>query len=102
MATTDREKLRRSRERIASPREELRLLRDFSRSPFDDIELPARVEEVAESVSENQLTYLRLADLLLLAEMVVHADRSGHEGLVIEAGTALGGSAITMAAAKSP
>ena len=102
MATTDREKLRRFRKVVKSQREELRLLRDFSRSPFDDVEVPARVVEVAESVREHRLTYLGVPDLLLLAEMVVHADRVGHEGLVIEAGTALGGSAITMAAAKAP
>lgn len=102
MAATDREKLKRYRKLVKSQREELRLLRDFSRSPFDDIAVPARVVEVAESVLERRLTYLRLPDLLLLAEMVLHVDRSGKEGLIIEAGTALGGSAITMAAAKAP
>lgn len=102
MATTDREKLEQFKKLVASQREELNLLRDFTRHPFDGITLPARVEEVIAAVRERRLTYLGAPDLRLLAEMVAHADRSAHEGLVIEAGTALGGSAIAMAAAKAP
>ncbi len=102
MPTTDREKLEQFKKIVQSQREELRLLRAFSRHPHGDIELPQRVEEVVGAVRERRLTYLDTPDLRLLAGLVVHADRSGHEGLVIEAGTALGGSAIAMAAAKSP
>lgn len=101
MATTDREKLDQFKKLVTSQREELNLLRDFNRHPFDDIELPPRVDEVIAAVRDRKLTYLGAPDLRLLAEMVAHADRAGHEGIVIEAGTALGGSAVVMAAAKS-
>lgn len=101
MATTDREKLEQFKQVVKSQREELRLLRDFSRHPFD-VPLPPRADEVIAAVRDRRLTYLRAEDLGLLAAMVAHADRSGHEGMIIEAGTALGGSAIAMAAAKGP
>lgn len=100
MATTDREKLEQFKQVVKSQREELRLLRDFTRHPVD-VPLPQRVEDVVSEVRDRKLTYLGAPDLRLLAAMVAHADRSGHEGTVIEAGTALGGSAITMAAAKA-
>lgn len=80
---------------------ELELLRDFSRHPFPGIGLPSRVDDVIAGVRGEALTYLKEADLRVLAELVVEADRSGREGMVLEAGTALGGSAIVMAAARA-
>ena len=102
VTTDDRAKLEQFKKLVRSQREELDLLRDFTRHPFDDIELSPRVEEVVQTVRERRLTYLGAPDLRLLAEMVVRADRVGDEGVIIEAGTALGGSAIAMAAAKAP
>lgn len=95
------DQVRRLKSRMMAQRTELDLLRAFNRHPFSDIELPQRVMDVIEAVREEALTYLREADLRLLAELVVEADRAGREGLVIECGTALGGSAIVMAAAKA-
>lgn len=101
MTTDDQRKLAQFKAKVKAQQGELTLLRDFTRHPFDDIVLPQRVEDVVRGVRERRLTYLGAPDLRLLAEMVVDADRCGREGLVIEAGTALGGSAIVMAAAKA-
>jgi hypothetical protein len=65
-------------------------------------ELPEEIEETIARVREEHLTYLKPAHLRTLAATVLDADRRGLRGLVIEAGTALGGSAIVMAAAKAP
>ena len=65
-------------------------------------ELPAEVEETIARVREEHLTYLKPAHLRRLAASVLDAERRGLPGLVVEAGTALGGSAIVMAAAKRP
>jgi asparagine synthase (glutamine-hydrolysing) len=49
----------------------------------------------------EHLTYLKEGPLRELAAVVIDADRNARPGLVVEAGTALGGSAIVMAAAKA-
>lgn len=95
------DQVRRLKSRMLAQRAELDLLRDFTRHPFADITVPQRVEEVIAAVREEHLTYLREDDLRLLAELVVEADRAGREGMVVECGTALGGSAIVMAAARA-
>jgi predicted O-methyltransferase YrrM len=59
------------------------------------------VASVVDAVLQEKLTYLTPPDLAALARLVLHTERLGLDGLVIEAGTALGGSAIAMAAAKS-
>lgn len=94
------EQVQRLKSRMLAQRAELDLLRDFSRSPFPDIELPQRVQDVIAAVRAESLTYLKEADLRLLAELVVEAEQAERGGIVIECGTALGGSAIVMAAAK--
>jgi hypothetical protein len=50
----------------------------------------------------SKLTFLRRRNLAELAEAVEQADRGDLPGLIIEAGTALGGSAILMAKVKRP
>ncbi|WP_370616486.1 TylF/MycF/NovP-related O-methyltransferase [Mumia qirimensis] len=60
------------------------------------------VEKVVAGVREEHLSYLSATYLRTLALAVLDAERSGLEGAVVEAGTARGGSAIVMAAAKSP
>ena len=64
--------------------------------------VPDRVEEVIAQVREERLTYLKPPHLRALAADVLDVERAGLEGLIVEAGTALGGSAIVMAAAKAP
>ncbi len=57
---------------------------------------------VIKRVSEEKLTYLSQDNLATLATLVLDVERRGLPGAVVEAGTARGGSAIVMAAAKSP
>ena len=60
------------------------------------------VEQTIERARAEHLTYLRKNDLRELATVVADADANELPGLIVEAGTARGGSAIVMAAAKAP
>jgi hypothetical protein len=62
--------------------------------------LPAEVAVAIDRARSEHLSYLGVPDLTVLARQVYDADRSGRQGLIIEAGTARGGSAIVMATAK--
>jgi hypothetical protein len=53
-------------------------------------------------VRGSHLTYLRIEDLCDLVELVLHYERQKTPGIIIEAGCAAGGSAITLASAKTP
>jgi O-methyltransferase len=97
-----RKRLRRRRAELVKLREELRATRVSLRDPFPETELPERVRPVIDGVSEEKLTYLSKENLAALASVVAEADRTARPGVVIEAGTARGGSAIVMAAAKAP
>lgn len=55
-----------------------------------------------QKIRRKQLSYLEMPALLDLYEAVKIAESRGISGALIEAGTALGGSAIAMAAAKLP
>jgi O-methyltransferase len=81
-------------------RAELRQARD--RLDETSHKLPDELEETIAGVRKEHLTYLKPAYLRALAGAVIDAEREGLPGLILEAGTALGGSAIVMAAAKSP
>jgi len=61
-----------------------------------------RVAKTIDRVLAEHLTYSELPALLDLAEAMLEAERSGRPGCVIEAGTAYGGSALVLAAAKRP
>ena len=88
--------------RIDALKDELAQSRDSVRDVDPDLALPPHVRSVVEAVLDERLTYLAPANLAALARLVLLTERRGLEGLVVEAGTALGGSAIAMAAAKSP
>jgi hypothetical protein len=87
---------------VENVRRELAGLREFTLEVFPDVAIPDDVRRVLAAVREERLTYLGDLQLTSLVSCVLEAEASGREGLVIEAGTALGGSAIAMAAAKSP
>jgi hypothetical protein len=53
-------------------------------------------------VRHEKLTYLDRAALADLCERVTQSERDGRDGIIIEAGCALGGSAVVIAAAKHP
>lgn len=56
--------------------------------------------QVIHEVRERRLTFLSPENLVDLARVVVDADRNNLQGGLIEAGTALGGSAIVLARSK--
>jgi hypothetical protein len=88
-----RAKLRRTRAQLREARSQLADAR---------YDLPPEVEETIERARREHLTYLRKNDLRELATIVADADANRLPGLIVEAGTARGGSAIVMAAAKAP
>lgn len=59
------------------------------------------VEKIVRRVWKQKLTYLPRPVLRDLAEAVAQIEESGLQGHLVECGTALGGSAIVMAAAKA-
>lgn len=87
-----RRQLKRTRQQLRSARAQISEARH---------ELPDDVEDVIRRVGEERLSYLGPHHLRNLASCVRHLDQDGVPGVVIEAGTAQGGSAIVMAAAKS-
>lgn len=60
------------------------------------------VDPVVGAVRKERLTYLPVGALNDLFEAAVAADRDGRPGIFLEAGCALGGSAIVLARAKTP
>jgi asparagine synthase (glutamine-hydrolysing) len=97
-----RAQLRDARQKAAGLERELKLTRVSLRNPVHDLVLPDRVTEVIAQASAEKLTYLSRENLATLATLVLDVERRGLPGAVVEAGTARGGSAIVMAAAKSP
>ncbi len=95
-----RRDLEKTRSALRDVRAELREAR--ARLAEAESELPAELEETIARVREEHLTYLKPAHLRALATAVLDVERRGVAGLVVEAGTARGGSAIVMAAAKAP
>lgn len=56
---------------------------------------------VIDRVLQEQLTYLEKAALTELVEVALKNEQTGIEGLIVEAGCALGGSAIALASVKT-
>ncbi len=61
-----------------------------------------RIVSTIHQVNERHLTYLGYDALVDLAKVAIRNEERGIEGLIIEAGCALGGSAIVLASAKNP
>lgn len=81
--------------------EEIAAMRASLRDPDPSVVLPPAVAQTIERVGQEHLSYLSGANLAMLARLVVSLERDGLPGLLVEAGTARGGSAIVMAAAKA-
>jgi predicted O-methyltransferase YrrM len=99
--------LRDTRRQLEATRAKLRRTRAQLRDARDQLadatyDLPPAVEQTIERARAEHLTYLRRNDLRELATVVADADANELPGLIVEAGTARGGSAIVMAAAKAP
>lgn len=65
-------------------------------------DLPEQVATAARAVRSEHLTFLGARPLRELAEAVVEVEAADRPGALVECGTARGGSAIVMAAAKRP
>jgi predicted O-methyltransferase YrrM len=92
-----RGKLAAARASLAATKVELRA----ARSERDTRPVPEPVEQSIQRVREEHLTFLAPPSLRDLALVMLDLERNRTPGLVIEAGTALGGSAIVLATAKS-
>ena len=92
-------KLRSTRRQLREARADLREARRLSSVPAEA--LPEAVNATIGAVTAEGLTYLKAGMLRDLADVVVRLERDGVAGLLVEAGTARGGSAIVIAAAKS-
>lgn len=66
------------------------------------IPLHRKAPPVVNAVIADSLTYLDAGALTDLFEIARAAETAGRPGLIVEAGCALGGSAIVLAAAKAP
>lgn len=97
-----RERLEHTSGRLSRAQDELTLLRRSSLDLYPDIEIPAPVQQVCDGVLAEHLTYLQPEALRSVVAAVLETERADRPGLIVEAGTALGGSAIAMAAAKAP
>jgi O-methyltransferase len=92
--------LRETKRKLRSTRAQLRDAR--ARLAEAEQPLPPEVEQTIKQARGEHLTYLKESNLRELAAVVLDIESAGLPGLVIEAGTARGGSAIVMAAAKAP
>jgi asparagine synthase (glutamine-hydrolysing) len=89
--------LRETKRKLRAARKQVRTLREAAlQTP-----LPHDVERVIARARQERLTYLSRANLRELARVVADLEQRGLPGLIVEAGTALGGSAIVIAAAKA-
>jgi hypothetical protein len=100
------DELRETRRKLKATRSQLRTARAELRDTQAQltqaaIALPPEVEETIARVRAEHLTYLKPPNLRELAAIVRELEHDQVPGLVVEAGTALGGSAIVLAAAKA-
>lgn len=79
---------------------ELSALREFSLNAFPGCVVPADLQDALDAIRAEPLTFLTSAQLRSLVQCVLETELSGRPGIIVEAGTARGGSAIAMALAK--
>jgi len=91
--------LRDAKRRLRASRRRLRVVQ--ARLDAATFTVPEAVEATIARARAEHLTYLKPNDLRELAQVVEELERGEVPGLLIEAGTARGGSAIVMAAAKA-
>jgi len=91
--------------RLAKERDTVKRLRQRVRKLENEGAVATLPESVAETVGRvraEHLTFLQPAPLAELARAMMEAELRGLEGMVVECGTARGGSAIVLASAKAP
>ena len=87
---------------LAHAREMIDQIGGFTLDVFPDLPMPEDLRRAVAAVRAERLSYLTEPQLESLAKCVLESEVNRREGMIVEAGTALGGSAIAMAAAKSP
>jgi asparagine synthase (glutamine-hydrolysing) len=95
-----RRKLRATRRKLSDTRSQLR----EAQAQLGELKyaLPEQIEDVIARARREHLTFLKENDLRELASIVLEAEKAKLPGLIVEAGTARGGSAMVIAAAKAP
>lgn len=96
-----RAKLRAARAELADLEPELLALQLWSLDAFPEHPVSDELRTAIRRIREANLTFLTEDQLCSLASCALEVEASGREGIVIEAGTARGGSAIALALAKS-
>ena len=106
--TQERRRLRRLRTRLHAAQQayadlepELLALQRWSLDVFPEHPVPDDLRAKVQRIRELGLTFLTEDQLCSLASCALEAEATGREGIMIEAGTARGGSAITLALAKA-
>lgn len=95
------QRIERLEQRVAQLQRAAETIRASVRDPYPLVRLTRDVTDVVDQVRSDRLSFLSKDNLAMLARLVTEIESSGREGAIVEAGTALGGSAIAMAAAKS-
>lgn len=99
-----RSQLQESRAKTAAVRRQLKKAKsDLAAAELavDTRQFPDAVDQTIRGVRADHLTFLRPNALRDLAAATLDVERNALDGLIVETGTALGGSAIVMASAKS-
>ncbi len=97
-----RRRLARSERQLEKSQSELEALRTFTLDVFPDQAISEQLAGSLAAIRRDHLTFLTEQQLDSLVSCVLETEASGREGILVEAGTAQGGSAIAMALAKSP
>jgi Macrocin-O-methyltransferase (TylF) len=87
---------------MAKQADELAALRAFTLNVFPSQVLSQSLTEALERIRDEHLTFLTTPQLRSLIQCVLETEAAGRSGIIVEAGTARGGSAIAMALAKDP
>ena len=88
--------------KLTKARVELAALRSFTLQVFPEQPMPPTLARALAEVRAEHRTFLTAEQLDSLVSCVLETEAAGRPGILIEAGTARGGSAIAMALAKSP
>ena len=104
-AKSNKERIGNLERRIAAQTREIaRLRKEIKKLQLADAHrtLPEPVAQCVEAVIGERLTLMPLGALTALVQALIDVQLAAVPGIVIEAGTARGGSAIVLATAKSP
>lgn len=96
-----RKKLDRSAARVERLETDLAVVKAWTLDVFPDHHPSGALRDALDAIRDEKLTFLTAEQLASLTSCVLELEAAGREGILVEAGTARGGSAIAMALAKS-